>query len=406
MLKLPDKEVSLLKPDGFKPKYPGLESDIEVDTVIIGGGIAGISAAYLLKKAGQKVAVVEKDCIGSGTTGHTTGKVTSQHSLIYAELCQRFDRKTAKIYGEANQTAVEEISKLIKTEGIDCGWQQADNYVYTADPGRLKEFKSEVKVAASLGLPATFEKTLDLPFKVVGAVKFAKQAHFSAQKYIEGLAARINGSGSYIFEKTHAVSIKDGSPARVSSANHTIAAKDIIVATNVPTFPLVARGAYCILEYPTSSYLISGKPKIKVKDMYISPDDDHYSILPVGDTLLIGGENHIPGTRIAKSRQQKLADYAEKYFGVKQIDYRWHARDYLAYDGIPLIGKAYPWSKHLYVITAFKKWGLSHSMVSAMIMKDLILSNPNPWAGVFNPLRTSPIKSIPRVAAKYLTGNA
>jgi glycine/D-amino acid oxidase-like deaminating enzyme len=406
MLRLPEKEVSLLKPDGFKPKYPELGSDIEVDTVIVGGGIAGISAAYLLKKSGQKVAVIEKDCIGSGTTGHTTGKVTSQHSLIYNELVNQFGRQTAKLYGQANQAAVEEIAKLIKAEGIDCGWQQADNYVYTADPARLKEFKNEARIAAGLGLPATFEKSLDLPFKISGAVKFAGQAHFSGQKYIEGLAAKVNGGGSYVFEKTKATSIKDGSPCRVGSIDHTVTAKNIIVATNVPTFPLAARGAYCILEYPTSSYLVAGKPKIKVKGMYISPDDDHYSILPVGGTLLIGGENHIPGTRRAKSRQQKLADYAEEYFGVKKIDYRWHARDYLAYDQIPLIGKMYPWSRHLYVITAFKKWGLSHSMVSAMILRDLILGNPNPWADIYNPMRTSPIKSIPRVAAKYISGNA
>jgi ribulose 1,5-bisphosphate synthetase/thiazole synthase len=84
MIGLPDKEASLLKPEGFKSQYPKLGSDIEVDTVIVGGGITGMTSAYLLKKAGQKVAVLEKDCIGSGTTGHTTGKVTSQHNLMYA----------------------------------------------------------------------------------------------------------------------------------------------------------------------------------------------------------------------------------------------------------------------------------------------------------------------------------
>src|ERR1043166_5572460 len=102
MLSLPDKQVSLLKPGGFKPTYPKLKGSVAVDTVIVGGGIAGISAAYLLKKAGQKVAILEKDAIGNGTTGHTTGKVTSQHNLIYAELYERLGPKKAKVYAEAN----------------------------------------------------------------------------------------------------------------------------------------------------------------------------------------------------------------------------------------------------------------------------------------------------------------
>lgn len=402
MLKLPSKEVSLLKPKGFKPIYPKLNDDIEVDTVVVGGGIAGISAAYLLKQAGQKVAVLEKEAIGSGTTGHTTGKVTSQHNLVYADLVDRLGRRAAKVYAEANQTAVEEIKKLINKEKIDCGWMAADNYVFTADKDRVKQFKKEARVAASLGLPASFETDSPLPFKITGAVRFTNQGHFSAQKYIEALAGKINGNGSYIFEQTKAESFHDGSPARVGANDHEVVAGNIIVATNVPTLPLAARGLYCIMEYPQNSYLIAGKSQLKLDGMYISPDDDHFSILPLGETILIGGNNNIPGTRAIKPRQRKLADYAEQHFSFKKIDYRWHARDYIAYDGVPLIGKLYPWSRHLYVTTAFKKWGLSHSMVSAMILRNLILGQADPWAETYNSMRSSPIKNIPRVAASYL----
>lgn len=405
MLKLPDKEVSILKPQGFKPKYPRLTEDIEVDTVIVGGGIAGISTAYMLKQAGQKVAVLEKDSIGSGTTGHTTGKVTSQHGLTYADLANRLGKETARLYGQANQTAVEEIRQLIEKEKIDCGWQPADNYVYTADKTQLKKFKEEAKVAARLGLPASFETSSSLPFKIAAAVRFADQGHFSGQKYIESLAKKVNGGGSYIFEQTKADGFHDGKPCRVSAGDYEVIAQNIVVATNVPTLPLAARGAYCVLEYPQNSYLVAGKTKVKLDGMYISPDDDHYSILPLGDTILIGGGNHIPGTKRAKPRQQELADYANHYFGVEKIDFRWHARDYIAYDCLPLVGRMYPWSKHMYVITAFRKWGLSNSAASAMILRDTILGQPNPWAKIYDPVRSSAIKSIPRVAFKYLTGN-
>jgi glycine/D-amino acid oxidase-like deaminating enzyme len=407
MIKLPKKEASLLKPDGFEPQYPKLGSSIEVDTVIVGGGITGITCAYLLKKAGQKVAVLEKDAIGSGTTGHTTGKVTSQHNLVYADMYGHLGEQKTRLYGQANQTAVEEIAKLIKSEMIDCGFERADNYVYTADPKRVSEFKREAKIADRLGLPASFERSSPLPFKIIAAVKFANQGHFSAQKYIEALTKKIVGKGSHIYEQTRAMSFSDGQPCAVGTSNGEVVAKNIIVATNVPTLPLVARVAFCVLEYPQTSYLIAGSPKIKLSGgMYISPDEDHYSLLPVGkgkdQILLVGGENHIRGHGIAKNHQQKLADYADSHFGMTQIKYRWHAWDYLAYDNVPLIGRLYPWSKNLYVATAFKKWGLSHSMVAGMLLRDLILGESNPWEELYSPQRLSPITSIPRTIAQSI----
>jgi glycine/D-amino acid oxidase-like deaminating enzyme len=122
--------------------------------------------------------------------------------------------------------------------------------------------------------------------------------------------------------------------------------------------------------------------------------------------LLIGGEGHISGLRgNKKARYQRLADYAEQRFGITSITHRWSDRDYLAYDSIPLVGKLYPWSKNLYVGTAFMKWGLSNGTVAAMILRDLISSKENEWAATFDSSRLKPVKSIPRVAARYISGN-
>jgi glycine/D-amino acid oxidase-like deaminating enzyme len=405
-MRLPDNQATFLKPDGFSAVYAKLNKHTEVDTVVVGGGIVGITAAYLLKQAGQTVAVLERKSIGNGTTGHTTGKVTSQHNLMYGDLQDRLGAGTAKIYGQANQRTLEEIEKVIKKEKIDCGWERADNYVYTTKKGKLKEFEQEAKVAQSLGLPASFQTTSPLPFKIVAAVRFDNQAHFSAQKYIEALAKKVHDKGSFIFENSRAVAFFDGTPCKVKTLGGSVTAKNIIVATNVPTSPLLARLSYCIMEYPHTSYLVAGRPKIKLKGMYISPDKGYYSLLPVGkgkeQILLIGGENHIPGLGLPKKRQRKLADFGQKHFGINKVEYRWGARDYIAYDGIPLVGKLYPWSKNLYIATAFKKWGLSHSMVAGIILRDLIIGQKNEWSDVYNPHRPSVVTSIPRVILKSL----
>lgn len=404
---LPDKEMSYWQNSAGTNAYPPLTEDLSVDAVIVGAGITGLTTAYLLKRSGLSVVVIEKDRVGSGTTGHTTGKVSSQHGLVYDDLKKRLGGEATRIYGQANQAALTKVDEIIKKENIDCDWRREDNYVYTADRSKIAQFKSEAKTAAAFGLPASFTTETLLPFKIKAAVKFTGQATFNAQKYIDALARLVDSQGSRVCEGTRAIGIRDGKPGRVTTKDAIITAKNIVVATNVPTLPLVARGGYCALEYPHTSYVVAGFVDKKISGMFISPDKNHYSILPVSvgpkQLLLVGGENHITGvSRPAIKRHQKLAEYAGKHFGMKQVDFRWKARDYLAYDGVPLIGKLYPWSKHLYTATAFQKWGLTGSMVAATILHDTILGQKNPWAQTFNSLRVKPITSIPRVISKTI----
>lgn len=393
MATLPESEKSFWRE--FYPAtsiYPELSTDIEVDVAIVGAGITGLTAAYLLKKRGLSVAVLDKHTVGGGTTGRTTGKVTSQHNLCYTNLQKRFGADTARTYGEANQAAISQIESIINNENIDCDWQRDDNYVYTTDPAKKQTFEQEAAAAAKLGLPATFMTHTSLPFDIVAAVKFSNQAKMNSQKYLLGLARAISGNGSYVFENSNVIGIRDGQPGRVKTKKAKVVAKNIIVASSVPTLPLLARAGYAIHEYPTESYIVAGKLDQEIRGMFISPDKNHYSILPAHadgkKILLVGGEGHIWGLRgNRQARFERLAGYMEKHFAVESVTHRWSDRDYLAYDRMPLAGTLYPWSKHLYVGTAFNKWGLSGGTAAAMILSDMISGADNAWANVFSPRR-------------------
>lgn len=374
------------------PAYPKLTGNITVDVAVVGAGITGLTTAYLLKNAGLTVAVVEKHTVGGGTTGRTTGKVTSQHNLMYADMEKRFDQKVTKMYGEANETAIREIERIISKEQISCDWERDDNYVFTADTKRLEEFKKEADAAVRAGLPASFETTSPLPFEIKAAVKFENQAKINTQKYLLGLAAAVQGGGSYTFENSNVIGIREGNPGRIKTAKGKVHAKHIVVASSVPTLPLAARGAYAVHEYPSESYIVAGAPDVELSGMYISPDKEHYSILPITidgeDMLLVGGEGHFWGLRGNRhARFMRLANYADQHFGVRTIERMWSDRDYLPYDGIPLVGRLYPWSKRLYVATAFKKWGLSNGTAAAMILRDHITGSANPWAKIYDTQR-------------------
>jgi glycine/D-amino acid oxidase-like deaminating enzyme len=397
MIKLPDEEFSNIN----EPTYPELTNGIETDVVIVGGGITGLNTAYLLKKSGLRVVVLEKHNLSSGTTGGTTGKVTSQHGIKYADLHQRFGEQTTRLYGQANQQAIDQIEQIIKLEKIECDWSRADNYVYTTKTESLASFKDEAKIASQLGLPTSFETKLDLPFKITGAVKFANQAKFYAKDYVLGLAKVVDGQGSHVYEYSEVINFRTADPASVETKKAKVIAKYIIVTTKVPASPLVARLSYCLNEFPTTSYIVATTTKTNLKGMYISPDKDNYSILPNSGFLLIGGENHLPIMPNHRTHYQRLADYGAKHFGLNKIDYMWRAMDYLPYDGIPLIGKVYPGSKNIFTATAFQKWGLTTSMVAANIFHDLIFGKANPWAEIFRTNRLKTLLSIPR-AVKLL----
>lgn len=404
----PDNSTSYWLKDGVAQIFPKLEGRIEVDVTVVGAGITGLTIAYALKQAGYSVAVLERRTIARGTTSGTTGKVTSQHGLCYAELVKAFGYDKMQLYADIYMQAMRDMESFVKDQQIDCSWSKQDNYVYTADASRVEQFKDEAAVAAKLGLPASFETDLDLPFEIKGAVKFANQARFNASRYCHELANRIKGDGCYVFEQSKVTSVKDGTPTRVKTEYGSVTAKHVVVATLVPTLPLIGRISYGLFESPQTSYVVAGKTDSILQGMYISPDKNHYSILPVeedgGRYMLIGGEAHLPGVGRAQQRKQKLAEYAEKWFNVHDQEYQWGAMDYTAYDKLPLIGKLYPWSKNVYTATGFKKWGLSTSMVAAIIIRDLIGGKATPVAHLFQTHRISALLAIPKWIFNSLKG--
>lgn len=385
--------VSLWLASTGETGYPALDHDIETDVAVIGAGVAGLTAALALKRAGHTVAVVEAARVGTGVTGHTTGKVTSLHRLVYTELARNHGTDTARIYGQANQGALEHIQRVVSAEGIDCDFRLVSNYTYAETDEALELVRAEADLAADLGLPSTFTTDVRLPFPVKGAVRFDGQAQFHAVKYLQGLARAVHGEGSFVFEQTRALQVNDGTPGVVDTEGGTVRARDIIVATNVPFGDQGAFDARC---QPHRSYIVAGlvdTPPLGAT--FISVDEPMRSILTVSldgrSYVLTGGEGHPasePGD--TAGRYARLASFARDRLGVSEVTHRWSTQDNLPADGLPYVGLMSVDAKHLYVVTGLRKWGLTNGTAAALILTDLISGRENPWAEVFNSNRTTP----------------
>lgn len=376
--------------------YPALEGDARADVAVLGGGIVGLTTALLLKRLGKSVALVDMSRVGTGVTGHSTAKVTSQHELAYSDIARRRGDEAARAYAEANQAALERIAAFVGEDGIECSFERLPNYVFTESEEYLPEMRREARIAAGVGLPATFLENTPLPFPVKGAVRFEDQAQFDSYAYLLGLASRVDGEGSRVYEDTRALDVTDsrgGGPCTVKTERGTITADDVVIATHIP-FPF--KGEYWGKASARRAYVIAGAvdPGEVPEGMYINAESPSRSIRYArtkdGETLLlICGEGHKPGQAAdTVERYERLEEWSRERFGVTDFRYRWSTQDYWPADGIPFVGKLGVGSRNVWVGTGFSSWGITGGTAAAMILSDLICGLPNPHAWLFDSTRT------------------
>lgn len=372
--------------------YAALNAAPDVDVAVIGGGIAGLTAALALKRAGQTVAVLEAARVGTGVTGNTTGKVTSLHRLVYSELAGRHGSEAARIYGEANEAAIQHVARTVAEEGIDCGFRRVANYTYAESERTLDLVRDEAALAGRRGLPASFTTEVPLPFAVRGAVRFDNQAQIHALRYVQGLARAVAGDGSFVFEDSPATGFRDGSPAVVDTERGPVRAREIIVATNMP---FGDRGAFAERCYLHRSYIVAARSDLSPLDStFLSADEPMRSILTIGldgtSYVLAGGEGH-PASETTDSaeRYRRLSGFARDRLGAGEIAYRWSTQDAIPADGLPYVGPLSPESRYVHVITGLRKWGLTNGTAAALILRDTLCGRQNPWAAVFDSTRAA-----------------
>ena len=352
--------------------FPSLQSDIRTDVLIIGGGMAGILCAYMLNQAGVDCVLAEAEKICGGITKNTTAKITSQHGLIYEKLMREFGPESAKGYYAANEAALERYRTLC--ENIDCDFEEKDAFVYSLDD--RKKIEKELAALEKIGAEAEFACGLPLPFSVAGAIKFPRQAQFNPLKF-----ANAGTNGLTIYENTKVLELI-GTTAVTDRGR--IQAEKIIVATH---FPFINKhGSYFLKLYQHRSYVIALENAPQVDGLYVDEKRKGMSFRNFKNLLLVGGGAHRTGKQGGNWRE--LREFVGQHYPGASEKCAWATQDCMTLDGVPYIGHYSARTENLYVAAGFNKWGMTTSMVSAMLLCDLVQGKENQYAGIFSPSRT------------------
>lgn len=398
---LPQFPESLWKHTSQFPRFPRLIGLAEADVVVVGAGMTGITAAYLLMKEGYSVILAEMGAVLNGTTGYTTAKITSQHGLIYDELTAHFGEEQARLYYEANEEALRFMGSFAAEHSIPCDLVQEDAFLYAESEQELSKLAKEWAAYEKLGIPGKWQDTLPLPFTVKGAIKMPGQARFHPLHYLQFMLDELVKGGVSIYEYTmvgEKVEKEGGQLVLHTEQGATLKCTHAVSASH---FPFYDGGAlYFSRLHAERSYIVAIEPESPFPGgMYINCGNPVRSLRTASwndkKLLLVGGEGHKTGQNDCTIKNyETLERLGASLFGAKSIPFRWSAQDLVTVDRVPYIGQATKDDPQILIATGFAKWGMTTGTLAACMIRDRIMHRENRYAGLFTPQRFKADPSI------------
>ena len=392
-----------------RTRCPALNKALTVDILVVGGGITGITTAYLLRKAGLSVALIERDRIGRIDTGHTTAHLTHVTDLRLYELVENFGRDHAQAAWDAGAAAIDKIEEIVTRENIDCEFARVPGYLHApVEPGEKADctnFQEDACLANDFGFDAEYLE--NIPRMSTRGVRFADQAKFHPIMYLNVLAKFIPGANAYLFEESEVVEF-DAEKRRAKVNNHWVSYGLLVLATHNPLM-----GEASIFSSTTfqtklalyTSYALGAQvPTGSVPLASFWDTNDPYLYLRVDrktdfDYVIFGGEDHKTGqVGETENRYERLENSLRKIVPEARVDRRWSGQVIETSDGLPFIGEVSPGQ---FIATGFSGNGMTFGTLSAIMALDWATDKQNPWRDLFAPER----KKLKGSAWDYLKEN-
>ena len=374
--------------------FQPLDRDEEADVLVVGGGIAGLTAAYLLAKAGRSVVVVDRERVAMAETGHTTAHLQIVDDTRLRDLVERFGMENAKARWDSHLEAVKTIEQIVHEERIACEFERLDAYLFSPHRRDGRMLREEAKLARKIGYAAEKADPDDVPFEAKHAIRFPDQGKFHVRKYLLGLVARMQQRGVRFYEGTEIVSIESGTPATLRTREgHALRGGWVLQMTNMP---FDKRFRMHSKLFPYRTYVIGAKvPKgifghalyWDTLDPYhyvrVEPKLDH-------DYVILGGEDHKVGSDVdTMARYDALESFLGEVTEQYDVVHRWSGEVVETADDYPLIGRVPGADANELMFTGDSGTGMTNGTLAGLMLAERVLGRGTPWDELFDPKRVT-----------------
>ena len=379
------------------PDYNSIHDSFrtDLDVVIIGGGITGISTALNLQRTGKNCVVVEAQHIGFGTTGGTTAHLNTLMDTSYDKLKNNFGAENAHKVCKVVKDALQLIEQNTIDYEIECGFAHKTAYLFSQDEKQSDELKRIVDSTNEVGIKMEYCDSIPVNIPFEKAAKLGEHGQIHSTQYLFGIAEAFEREGGHIINNCRALEVTvENEKTFVVTSRAKIKTQFVVYATHIPP-------GVNILHFrcaPYRSYVLG----VKLKDnkypdalVYDMVDPYHYYRTQEidGESYLIaGGEDHKTGhEENAAHCFTKLESTVRKYFEVDSIAFRWSSQYFEPADGLPYIGHLPGNPKNVFVATGFSGNGMMYGTVSSIILSDIIVKGSSEYEDLFKPGRVKPV---------------
>ena len=373
---------------------PMLDRAASADTVIIGGGIAGLSTAYELSGQGQKVIVLDRGRIGHGMTARTSAHLSANNDDGFKTFIERRGEKLARDYYQSQAAAISRMETIQAAESIDCDFRRVDGFLFPGPQTSQSEIDEEREASEKAGMPV--EAAVGLPFrghKKTRCLRYPDQATFHPTKYLRGLVHCIAARGGTLFSDTPVVALEedDDGVAVTTENGFKVRARNAVVATNSPINDRVALHSR---QAPYRTYAMALMlPRRSLPDAlyWDTLDPYHYVRIHPGkdtDYLIVGGADHKSGEADdAEIRYEALEAWIRNLVPkLGGVTHRWSGQVMDTIDYSSFTGRN-PGNRNIHVHTGDSGQGITHGVVASLIIASAIMQGRDLWQDLYAPDR-------------------
>ncbi|MDP3785436.1 MAG: FAD-binding oxidoreductase [bacterium] len=361
-------------------RFPPLEGSRQTEFAVVGGGIAGLAAAYFLSKAGKKVILIEQNTLASGDTGYTTAFVSHFLDNIPA---------TIKAW-PAGEEALGLFQSIVEAESIDSEFRRVPSLAFSLSATALEKFKSDAAALEKLNPNIKFldgpSASAECRFKVAAAISIPEEAQFHIRKFLLGLAEASVKKGAVFFEETGVLNVSaDG--RKVFTEKGEIECEKVLVTSGMalPNFPEVNS---LLTSYFT--YVIAADfPEPKPFGDYLFWDDAepyHYFRWVSPSKVILGGEDRLmKGPRPAANPHENLKKFLEELTGrAAVLTHAWQGSIFMTKDSFPYYGAHPKYAENIVFATGFGGNGMTFGMLAGRALTDAALGQKNKFLEMFS----------------------